>query len=320
MATPSSPLFIPSTLDTTVLNTTLADYNKALTDNVYNSNVLLRILAADAKKMIDGGGSIVEILIEDEQDNGGFYAGADVLNNTQDHTLAQVEYKWQNVYEPIQITRDEERQNSGATHKLLDLAGTKTVLSEKAIGKRLEQALSTPVGAADNLIDLETLVNTGTLGSIAGGTDTFWQATVTASGAFATQGLTDMTTATYAVAGGANDDTPTHYITNKTVFQKFEQTRLPLERISNGDLTFNAGARNLTFKGVPVVYGNYIASGLLFGLNLNYVKLAVDTATDMVTTPFITPTNQTVKVAYILWRGNLITNNRRRNFKLTGIS
>jgi len=321
MATPVSPLFIPSTIDTAVLNTTLADYNKRLTDNIYNSNVVLRLAnEAGNKKMIDGGGSIVEPLIESEQDEGGFYLGADVLNNTQQNTLTLVEYQWQNAYEPINITRDEERQNSGEIHKILPLLGTKTLLSEKAIDKRLDQALSTPVGAANKLNDLETIVNTGTLGSIAGGTDTFWQATVTASGAFATQGITDMTTAFYAVSGSSMEENPTHFLTNKTIFQKYEQTRLPLERISNGDLTANAGFRNLTFKGIPVIYGNQIATGLLFGLNMNYIILVVDSATDFITTEFITPTNQTVKVAYILWRGNLITNNRRRLFKLTGIT
>jgi hypothetical protein len=129
-----------------------------------------------------------------------------------------------------------------------------------------------------------------------------------------------MATATWAVSGSANEDNPNIYITNKTVFQKFWQTRLPLERMQNADMTANAGAKNLTFMGVPLIYGNFIGSGLLFGLNMNYNYLAVDSATDFITTPFIAPTNQTVKVAYILWRGNLITNNRRRNFKLTSIS
>ncbi len=321
MATPQNPLFIPSTIDTAVLNTTLADYQKRLTDNRYNSNVLLRIAnGAGSKRMINGGGSIVEPLIESEQDAGGFYLGADVLNNTQENTLTQVEYKWQNAYEPIVITRDEERSNSGDMHKILPLLQTKTLLSEKALDKRMDQALSTPVGAANNLIDLETMVGTGLLGSIAGGTDTFWQSTVTSSGAFATQGLTDMTTAFYAVSGAANEENPTHILTNKAIFQKFEQTRLPLERISNGDMSANSGFRNLTFKGIPVMYGNEIGSGLMFGLNMNYITLAVDSATDFTTTEFIMPTNQTVKVAYILWRGNMITNNRRRHFKLTNIS
>ena len=310
---------IPTTVDTVVLSTSLADYQKRITDNVYNDVVILKLASqAGNKKSIDGGLSIVEPVIKAKQDDGGFYLGADVLNNTQGNDTGLVEFKWQNVYEPISITRDEERQNSGDMHKIVDLVGTKIQLAERAIRDRIDQALTTPVAQANNLIDLETLVNTGTLGTINGGSDTFWQATVTASGNFAAQGLTDMTTATYAVSSSSDTDNPTHYITNKTIFQKFEQTRLPLERISNS-LTANAGFTNLTFKGKPVIYGNYVGTGLLFGLNFNYIYWAVDSATDFVTTPFISPTNQTVKVAYILVRCNLITNNRRRNFKLTGL-
>jgi hypothetical protein len=259
-------------------------------------------------------------LLKEEQNDGGFYLGADVLNTTQGNYITHCEYKWQNAYEPIVIHRDEERQNAGQSHKIIDLAASKTMSSEKAIAKRLEQAMSIPVGGSGNLIDIDTLVDTGTLGSIAGATYTFWQATETTSGAFATQGLSDMTTATYAVSGAATEENPTVYITNKTIFQKFEQTRLPLERIQNKDLTANAGFTNLTFKGVPVVYGNYIGSGKLYGLNMNYVRLAVDSATDFAMTEFRTPVNQTIKVAYILFRGNLITDNRRRNFKLQSIT
>lgn len=319
--TMTNPLGIPTTIDSTVLSTTIADYSGRLVDNIYNGVVLLKLVQeAGNKKEINGGTSIVETLIRDKQNAGGFYLGADVLNNTQVNTTTLLEYRWQNAYEPIVINRDEERQNSGDMHKIIDLVATKMQLSERAIKDRMDNALSTPVGEANNLIDLETLVNTGTLGSIAGASNTFWQSTVTASGAFATQGLTDMTTATYLVSSSAMIDNPTHYITNKTIFQKFEQTRLPLERISNGVLSANAGFTNLTFKGKPVIYGNYIGSGLLFGLNMNYIYLAVDSETDFVTTPFISPTNQTIKVAYILWRGNLVTNNRRRQFKLNSIS
>ena len=309
---------IPSTVDSAVLSTSLADYQKRLVDNIYNSNIVLKLLN-QYKKTIDGGTSIVETVIKGKQDDGGFYLGADTLNNTQKNTTTLVEYKWQNAYQPIQLTRDEERQNSGDSHKIIDLVGAKTIISERAMGDMLDQALSTPVGDANNMVDIDTLIDTGTLGTIAGGTDTFWQATETASGAFATQGLSDMTTAFYAVSGGATNDNPTHLLTTKVIFQKYEQTRLPLERISN-TLTANAGFENLTYKGRPLIYGNYIGTGYLYGLNMNYIYLAVDSQTDMITTPFITPSNQTIKVAYILWRGNLVTNNRRRNFKLTSIT
>lgn len=310
---------IPNTVDTVVLSTSLADYSKTLTDNVYNANEILKF-AKSRKRLINGGLSIVYPIIKNKQDDGGFYLGADVLNNTQGNDTTLVEYRWQNAYQPIQISRDEERQNSGDQHKILDLVGTKISLAEKGMADMLEQAISTPTGDANYLNDLETIVGTGVLGSLDGSSDTYWQSTVTTSGAFATQGLTDMTTATYAVSGASAIENPTHYVTNKTIFQKFEQTRLPMERISNGDLSANAGFVNLTFKGKPLFYGNYIGSGLLFGLNANYIDFNVDTETDMITTEFLMPTNQTVKVAYVLFRGNLVTNNRRRHFKLQSIT
>lgn len=313
----SNEYAIPSSLDS-VLATSITDYSRTITDNVYNSNVLLRILS-EHKRLVNGGASITYSLIKGDQNAGGFYLGNGLLNTLQSDQEDLVEYRFQNLYEPIQLNRDEERSNSGDEHKIIDIVGEKIQRSELAVSKRLENALSQPIAGANNLIDLDTLVNTGTLGTVAGSSSTYWQATVTASGSFAAQGLTDMTTATYAVASSSEQDTPTIYITDKTNFQRFEQTRLPLERISNADLTANAGYRNLTFKGVPITYGNFITSNELFGLNMNYIELVVDSETDFVMTPFIMPVNQTSKVAYILWRGNMCTMNRRRNFKLTGL-
>ena len=178
---------------------------------------------------------------------------------------------------------------------------------------------STPTANANNLIDINTLTSTGTLGSISGSTVTAWQATVVTSGAFVTQGLERYDHSYLSCQRFCNSDNPTHYITTKTIFQKFEQTRLPLERIANGTTSANAGFVNLSFKGKPVIYGNYIAAGYMYGLNMNYIKLAVDTMTDMVTTDFLTPVNQTVSVAYILWRGQLWTDNRRRQLQLTSV-
>jgi len=165
--------FLQSTLDQ-VLVTSLADYGKQVTDNAYNGNTLMALLKANGrKKLINGGTSIIRQLVDEVQNNGGFYLGNDTLSTNQTDTMNAVEYKWQNMYEPIQISRDEERQNSGDEHRLINLLETKIKLSELAIQKRGEQALSTPTGGANNLIDLETLVNTGTLGTIAGASQTF---------------------------------------------------------------------------------------------------------------------------------------------------
>ena len=321
----ANEVFIPSMsqaagTDSVVLTTSLADYRKQLVDNIYNDVPLLRVLnEAGRKRMVDGGVSIVEHIISAKQTDGGFYLGSDPLNTTQGDNTVLCEYPWQNAYEPIQITRDDERQNAGSSHKMLDLVGTRIQLAEMAMKDRLGQALVTSVGEANKLIPMSTLVNTGTLGTIAGATDTFWQSTVTTSGAFAAQGLTDMSTLYYALSASSAKDNPTHIFTTSAIFQKYEQTRLPLERIQN-TLTANAGFTNLTYKGVPIIYDQYVDSGTMYMMNTNYWNLVVDTATDMVTTPFIAPSNQTVKVAFILWRGQQTTNNRRRLGKLSSIS
>src|SRR3990167_2608290 len=193
---------IPITIDSVVLATSLADYRSTLVDNVYQYNEVMRMFS-ERKELVDGGLSIAQPLMTVKQDDGGFYLGSDVLNNTQKNFANMIEFQWQNIYEPIQLTRDEERQNSGNEHKILSLVASKTKSSEKAIADRLEQALSTPIADANNLNDLETIVATGTLGTISGSTITAWQSTVTTSGAFATQGLSDMTTGTYNVSAGS---------------------------------------------------------------------------------------------------------------------
>jgi hypothetical protein len=258
-------------------------------------------------------------LLHKKQTDGGFFLGKDPLNTSQGDNTMLCEFRWQNAYEPIQITFDDEMDNNSDNEKLLDLAGIRMQQAEMALKDRMGQALVTSVAGANNLIPLSTLVATGTLGTIAGGTDTFWQATNTTSGAFATQGLTDMQTLYGVLSSSSTTDTPTHILTTRTVYNKYEQTRLPLERLMNTS-TGAAGFTNLTFKGVPVIWSQYIDSGVLYMCNANYWNLVVHSRVDFVTTEFIRPANQMVKVAFILWRGNQTTNNRRRFGKLNTIS
>lgn len=57
----ANPYSIPTTIDSAVLATTLAEYRRTLADNVYQSNSVLQMLSA-AKEMIDGGNSMVRNL------------------------------------------------------------------------------------------------------------------------------------------------------------------------------------------------------------------------------------------------------------------
>lgn len=63
-----------------------------------------------------------------------------------------------------------------------------------------------------------------------------------------------------------------------------------------------------------------ITKGTIFYLNTNNYKLVIDSETDIVTTPFIEPENQTAKSAKILFMGNAACNSLRKNGVLFGIS
>lgn len=59
--------------------------------------------------------------------------------------------------------------------------------------------------------------------------------------------------------------------------------------------------------------------GTIFFLNTNFYKLIIDSETDMVTTPFVEPENQTVMTSKILFMGNAVVSNMRKHGVLYGI-
>lgn len=62
-----------------------------------------------------------------------------------------------------------------------------------------------------------------------------------------------------------------------------------------------------------------ITLGTIFYLNTKHYKLVIDSETDIVTTPFITPENQTAKTAKVLFMGNSTSNSLRKNGVLYAI-
>ena len=80
----------------------------------------------------------------------------------------------------------------------------------------------------------------------------------------------------------------------------------------------NIKLRGATFiwdEVVPDIYTGTaaITLGTVFFLNTNFYHLIIDSETDIVTTPFVEPENQTVKTAKVLFMGNAGISNMRKN-------
>jgi len=66
---------------------------------------------------------------------------------------------------------------------------------------------------------------------------------------------------------------------------------------------------------VPDIYTGTaaITLGTAFFINTNFYELFIDSQTDIVTTPFVEPENQTAKTAKILFMGNAGVSNMRKH-------
>jgi len=63
-----------------------------------------------------------------------------------------------------------------------------------------------------------------------------------------------------------------------------------------------------------------ITTGTAFFLNTDFYKIVIDSETDVVTTPFVEPENQTAKTAKILFMGNATMSNLRKMGLAVGIT
>ncbi len=310
--------FIPTTIDAQV-TTTLANYRKTLIDNFFNGIPFYNFLRMGGRlRRVAGGGSVVEHLLTGKNSTVGPYNGYETFDTTPQENTNLAEYQWQQAYATITISGRDEMINSGE-QQLIDLLAVKIQQAELSLRDDVGKAVMQSVPTYAQLSPLSTIVNTGTLAGIAGATETYWQSTVTSSGAFASQGLTDMRTLFNTISASGSSDHPDAGFTTQTVFEAYESILEPKERITNTALA-DAGIRNLEFKGIPLTYDQYCDSGILYFLNSNYLSLVIHSERDFTTTPFVKPTNQDAKTAAILLMFAQTTNNRRRQGKLTSIS
>ena len=125
-------------------------------------------------------------------------------------------------------------------------------------------------------------------------------------------------------SGGA----PNLLVGDQVSFETYESaldTQLRFSNTRMADMGFdNVKVRGATFIWDEVVPDidtgtKAITLGTIFYLNLKTYKLVIDSETDIVTTPFITPENQTAKTAKVLFMGNAVMNALRKNGVLYGI-
>jgi hypothetical protein len=259
----------------------------------------------------------------------------------------------------IGITRKEERQNSGEA-AILSLLESKIKQAQMSMRETLNSQLiqgtvsGTTFVPGNSAKDLNPLgwflrknnqvdpTTGGDVGNIAGDTYSWWrhQTAVGDSGTADTGNAFALNISTYKglVVGlrrlynhcsKGSGGSPNLALADQVTFETYENALDDKVRYTNtkmADMGFDSiklrGATMIWDEVVPDVDSGTtaITKGTCFMLNTNFYRLVIDSETDIVTTPFVEPENQTVKTAKILFMGNAVVSNLRKHGVLYALS
>lgn len=338
----------PATWDD-ILSTTMHNYHKTLTDNVFNSRPLLHYLMSSGRvQTINGGVSIVEpIIYTDGQADS--YSEWDQVAVAPQATTTAAQFAWKQLVATIAISGLEEAQNNGK-EQMVNLLEAKVMQAEETLKTLLNGMLfgtRTGTTPANDFNSLQALVDsTGTVGGINSGVETWWASVEDAVGAVDAAGLEAALRSAYNQASDSGNDRVDSIFTNSWGYEFYESTLTPQVRYTD-TAKANLGFQNLLFKDVPIFWDFQAPEGdgtatdgntttaMFFGLNSKYVGLKIHSDRNFKQSPFSDNLSGSVasahatsgatsavdaRVSFITTYGNATIRNRRRCFKLTGVA
>ena len=339
-----------------ILSTTMHNYRKTLTDNVFNSRPLLNHYMSKGRvKTISGGISIVEPVMyaEGQADS---YAEWDTLTVTPTPTASAAQFDWKQLYATIAISGLEEAQNNGK-EMIVDLLEAKIMQAEDTLKTRLNGMLfGTYAGTtpANDFTPITKIIGNADADAVGGivtgsGVNDWWKSQVNSTGGALTgAGLEDALRALYNATSDAGPDVVDAIFTNAYGFSLYESSLTPQVRYTDTSKA-NLGFQNLMFKNVPMMWDFQCSGGTegtvsdasasFYGINSKYVGLKLHSDRNFKQSPFTdnmtgslgapasgagigSASGNTLdaRVSFITTFGNHTTRNRRRLFKLLNVT
>lgn len=299
-------------------------FEKTFKDQVFDETPLLNFMKANGGiETKSGGASYVQVPLLHATGTSEWFSGTDSLDVSPVDTLDAAQFSWRNLNASISITLEDELNNTGK-EQIVDLLEAKIMQAKLTISANLNESIYTGTGgeARKRIVGLQTLVDTGTVGGIAGGTYADWRAYKEATGGALT--IAYIKTARNTINQGKGGSPVKIIVTTQTLFEKYESLLTPTYQMDPlvqsaeakrlGDVGFTA----LSYAGIPMVYDLDCPSGEMYFLNAENLKLFVHDMANNKMTAANSPVDQHVSVRHIVMRCALGTNRRKSLGKLTG--
>lgn len=299
----------------------LPAYEKEFKAQVFNNTVVLNHLMENGGIEEKGGGTSVRVPLNNAASNTDWFQGSDTLNVDNVDVLDAAEFTWRNLSAAIVITLDDELANTGR-EQVIDILAAKVEVAKNSLSNSLNTALFSGVAASKQIDGMDTLIGTGTVGGIAGGTYTDWQSYVEATSTALT--IPHLKTARNTINQGKGGSPVSLIVSTQTLYEKYESLLTPTYQMNPlvlgkeakrlGDVGFTA----LEYAGIPFVWDAAATSGVVYFINTKNLKLYVHKDAFMKKTDTVSPSNQHVDIQHIVMRCALGTNRRKSLGKLTG--
>lgn len=318
----------------TIASTTLKNYRKTLQDNLIQQQVLAFQLASFGMVTEEEGGtSINQPLLFQENSTFKSYSGYDLLDRTPQEGITQAEYAWKYLAGSVVISFQEEFENRGVG-RIINLLDSKIQQLETSARKEFGRQLygDGTGNAAKDITGLAVAVEDGSVWSTYGGIDssdpdnTWWRNQWFAFGGTSfdtpsgssTEGLDAMRDMfTRATRGNTS---PTLIITTRDIFNEYEAEaegdKLRLTDLRMADMGFTS----IGYKGVPIVFDEDLEADNMLFLNSRFLKFVFGRGQRFKVTEFRQAEGQNARYAYLFLAGNLVTTRRDVHGRITGLT
>ena len=300
-----------------ILSTTLNNYRKQLTDNVFTARPFTYWLTEKGRiRMVSGGAQIVEPLVHGLNDTVASYSGYETISVADQTGISAAQFDWKQYAASIAISGIDEAKNNGEA-EIINLLEAKIMQAEES----MREGFSTMFygdgtgNSGKNWNGLGNIIESGnTVGGINSATagNEFWRSYEENTAGALT--LAQMNTAYNSVSKG--NDNPDLILATQTLYEKYESLLTPNLRYTDTK-TADAGFQNLLFKGAPVMFDTAAPAGNMFFVNSKYITLVGHSDKWFAQTDFVRPENMDARYALIMCYGNLTVRNRARQGKLT---
>jgi hypothetical protein len=300
-----------------ILSTTLNNYRKQLTDNVFTARPFTYWLTEKGRiRMVSGGAQIVEPLVHGLNDTVASYSGYETISVADQTGISAAQFDWKQYAASIAISGIDEAKNNGEA-EIINLLEAKIMQAEES----MREGFSTMFygdgtgNSGKNWNGLGNIIESGnTVGGINSATagNEFWRSYEENTAGALT--LAQMNTAYNSVSKG--NDNPDLILATQTLYEKYESLLTPNLRYTDTK-TADAGFQNLLFKGAPVMFDTAAPAGNMFFVNSKYLTLVGHSDKWFAQTDFVRPENMDARYALIMCYGNLTVRNRARQGKLT---